>query len=79
VTRVTLRARAAPGKYIEGHRCARRTAGVFDVMGDRGVDYGERRRGDGTEREPDYGGRRFVATEPVEWVRRESPARDAYW
>jgi hypothetical protein len=35
-------------------------------VGDRGVEYGERRRGDGPEREPDYGGRRFVATEPIE-------------
>jgi hypothetical protein len=27
---------------------------------------GERRRGDGTEREPDYGGRRFITSEPIQ-------------
>jgi hypothetical protein len=35
-------------------------------VGDRGGDFGDRRRGEGTEREPGDGGRRFVASEPVE-------------
>ena len=35
-------------------------------MGDRGDDFGVRRRGQGTEREPSDGGRRLVASEPVE-------------
>ena len=35
-------------------------------MGDRGVDLGHSRRGEGAEGETGDGGRRFVASEPVE-------------
>ena len=35
-------------------------------MGDRGADLGDHRCGEGTERETGDGGRRFVASEPVE-------------
>ena len=56
-----------------GHRLAlagERFVGLVaeDVaeVGDRGGDFGDPRRGDGTEREAGDGGRRFVASEPVE-------------
>ena len=45
-------------------------------MGDNGGDFGDPPRGDGTERESGDGGRRFVASEPVE-KNSEARQRDA--
>jgi hypothetical protein len=51
---------------LAGERFVSLVAEHAAEVGDRGGDFGDRRRGDGTEREPGDGGRRFVACEPVE-------------
>ena len=51
---------------LAGERFVGLVAEDIAQVGDRGGDFGDHRRGDGTEREPGDGGRRFVASEPVE-------------
>ena len=51
---------------LAGERFVGRLTEHIAEVGDRGGDFGDPRRGDGTEREPGDGGRRFVASEPVE-------------
>ena len=51
---------------LAGERFVGRLAEDVAEVGDRGGDFGDRRRREGTEREPGDGGRRFVASEPVE-------------
>ena len=51
---------------LAGERFVGRLAEDIAEVGDRGGDFGDPRRGHGTEREPGDSGRRFVASEPVE-------------
>jgi hypothetical protein len=51
---------------LAGERFMGLVAEHLAEVGDRGGDFGERRCGDGTEGEAGDGGRRFVASEPVE-------------
>ena len=51
---------------LAGERFVGRLAEHVAEVGDRGGDFGDRRRRERTEREAGDGGRRFVASEPVE-------------
>jgi hypothetical protein len=51
---------------LAGERFVGRVVEHIAQVGDRGRDFGDRRRRERTEREPGDGGRRFVASEPVE-------------
>jgi hypothetical protein len=51
---------------LAGERFVGLVAEDIAEVGDRGGDFGDRRRGERTERETADGGRRFVASEPVE-------------
>ena len=51
---------------LAGERFVGLVAEDIAEVGDRGGDFGDRRRGEGTEGETGDGGRRFVASEPVE-------------
>jgi hypothetical protein len=51
---------------LRGERFVGLVAEDIAEVGDRGGDFGDRHCGEGTEGEPGDGGRRFVASEPVE-------------
>jgi hypothetical protein len=51
---------------LAGERFVGLVAEDIAEVGDRGADFGVRRRGEGTEREPGDGGRRLVASAPIE-------------
>ena len=58
---------------LAGERFIGRVAEDVAKVGDRGVDLGESRGDSGIDREARDGGRRFVASEPVEKERRGRP------